>query len=219
MRRSVLSLTVLLLLSSGNLARAITLFDNGPITDLDSSGSCDQGPTGCGGTGTWTVYDNFVIAGDAVMNGFDYTDWFSDGSGPANYVQTNWSLFDASPHSSPPIASGTATAVLTPTGPVDQFMFSLSILPIGLAGGVEYWLGINNLVTDDIITTFATVDDPGGVLSAVKQGDSETDVFDLHPSYSNRAFRIHGVPEPSSASMLLIGLVALAVRRTGAAQR
>ena len=213
MRRRVLFVLGVLALTASP-AHALLLYDNGPITDLASDGWCDSGLSlACGGTGEWTFSDNFLLAADATMTGFDYTDWFSFGS-PTNYVETDWSIFDADPFTSSPIASGTAVAILTATGPASQFLFEVGGLDISLSTGVEYWLGIHNTVSGVATTTVARVANPGGGLDAAKTSDGAANDIDF-PSFENRAFRIHGtvVPEPSTALLCAAGLVALGARR------
>ena len=213
MRRRVLFVLGVLALAASP-AHALRLYDNGPVTDLASDGRCDSGLSlACGGSGEWTFSDNFVLAADATVTSFDYTDWFGGGS-PANYVETDWSIFDADPFTSSPIASGSAVALLTATGPADQFLFEVGGLAIGLSSGVEYWLGIHNTVSGAAITTVARVDNPGGGLDASKMSDGAAIDIDF-PSFENRAFRIHGtvVPEPSTALLVAVGLAALATSR------
>jgi hypothetical protein len=195
-------------------AHALMLYDNGPITDGTSDGRCDSGFTpSCGGSGDWTFYDDFNFGTDATVTGFDYADFFLFGS-PANYVETEWSLFDADPFTSAPIASGTAAALLSAAGPADLYWFEVSGLAVGLSAGVTYWLGIHNRVSGEISTTVARVDNPGGGLDAAKQSDSAANDIDL-PAFENRAFRIHGtvIPEPSTALLFAVGLVGIAAGR------
>jgi hypothetical protein len=142
-------------------ARAAMLFDNGPVSDGDPQGYCDAGPAvfSCGGTGSWTFYDDFYLTTDAVVTGFDYVD-YCFGGGPADYVETVFSFFDADPFSSSPIASGTAVAVLTATGMPDEYRFEVGGLSLALSAG-DYWLGISNTLTGFGITTVARVANRG----------------------------------------------------------
>ncbi len=201
-------------------AQGLLLYDNGPITDVAADGYCDSGPTpSCGGSGDWTFYDNFILASDASVTGFDYTDFFLSGS-PLDYVETEWSLFDADPFTAAPIASGTAVAILTATGTTNPYRFEVSGLGVGLSAGIEYWLGIHNTVTGDRITTVARVGDPGGGLDAAKASDGAADDLDF-PAFENRAFRVRGtpVPEPSTALLVGVGLAPLAASRKRARKR
>jgi hypothetical protein len=188
-------------------ADADLLFSNGPINDPDSGGSCDSGPDSCGGSGTWTYYDNFELTANSIITGFDYTDWFFNGT-PNDYFETNWSIFSSDPFNSAPDFAGTATAVLSATGPADQYLFTIDGLGLNLDAGI-YWLGINNLNTSGIITTVATSD---GVLPGAKQADGVSNFFD---GVQERAFSVYGksVPEPTSATILGFVAVGMFVRR------
>jgi hypothetical protein len=122
-------------------AHALLLYDNGPITDGDSGGRCDSGFTpSCGGSGEWTFYDDFNLSADATVTSFDYAGFFFSGS-EANYVETEWSLYDADPFTSEPIASGTATALLFAAS-ADLYWFEVDGLAVELSAGVTYWLGV-----------------------------------------------------------------------------
>lgn len=209
-RKRVVVVLAFLALSATH-AQGLLLYDNGPVSDVAADGRCDSGPSpSCGGSGDWTFYDNFILASDASVTGFDYTDFFFPGS-PADYIETAWSLFDADPFTSAPIASGTAVAVLTATGTTDQFLFELSGLGVGLSAGIEYWLGIHNSVTGDRVTTVARVGNPGGGLDAAKHSDGGANDFDFS-AFENRAFRVRGsvVPEASTGLLLGSGLTLLA---------
>ena len=94
------------------------------------------------------------------------------------------------PFTSSPIASGTAVAVLTATGPADPFLSEMSGLGIGLSAGVEYRLGIHSTVSGAAITTVARVGNPGAGLDASEMSDGAANDIDF-PSLENRAFRIH----------------------------
>jgi len=202
-----------LLLAAG-AAAGVTLYDNGPVTDPAAGGRCDSGPAAfaCGGTGSWTFYDDFALASDATLTGFDYVDWFDFGS-PTDYLATTWSLFDGNPLVNPPIASGSGVATLTPTGPADQYRFEIGGLAIALSASTPYWLGVSNVLAGSAITSVARVDDPGSGLDHAWQSDGVSD-FD-YPTLENRAFRVNGlvVAEPATGGLLALGFVALALMR------
>lgn len=193
----------------GVQAASVTLYDNGPVADGNSSGRCDSALTlSCGGTGSWTFYDDFRLSTDSIVTGFDYVDYFVS-STPADYIETVFSIHAGDPFSTAPLASGTLVASVSSTGVTDEFLFQVTGLGIALAAG-DYWLGISNTVTPFGSTTVARVADPGGGLDASKQSDGVTD-FD-YPGLENRAFRIEGtvVPEPTSGALALLGLAGLA---------
>jgi hypothetical protein len=200
--RTHLAVVVICLVASvAAEASSVLLFDNGPV--IGDTGRCDQGPTGCAGSGTWTYYDNFSVAGPSIITDFDYTDhFFTDGSGPANYVTTNWSLWDSDPFTAAaPVVSGSTVATIVPAGPYHQFSIGglNQVLPAGV-----YWLGINNTVTNGIEMTAAHA---VGVLPGAKQSDGVTHFFENQPE---RAFRIYGraVPEPAGIILVVFGLAA-----------
>lgn len=213
---AAVGLLALALLPPAVAARSATLYDNGPVTDPAAFGYCDSGPAAfaCGGTGDWTFYDDFALASDASVTGFDYTDWFDFGS-PADYVETRWSLYGGDPFVEAPIASGTAVASLVATGPAGQFRFEVGGLSLALSSGI-YWLGVDNLLGGAATTSVATVDDPGGGLDASKSSDGANDLD--FPQLTNRAFRIEGVavPEPATGGLLALGLALLAALRRAA---
>src|SRR4051812_16237977 len=124
-------------ISLANIASGVpvVLFNNGAVTG--DTNRCDQGPIGCGGSGTWTIYDNFNLSTPAVITGFDYTDNIVGGS-PADYVRTNWSLWNSDPITpGSPIASGSFVATLAPSG--TSYLFTVSGLNQVLPAGV-FWL-------------------------------------------------------------------------------
>jgi hypothetical protein len=177
------------------LANSPVIFDNGPVTG--NALWCDQGPSGCGGSGNWTYYDNFNLPGPRIITEFDYTDILTT---PANYVTTNWSLWNADPFTAgAPAASGSSVATIAPAG-IGQ-LFTVSGLSQVLPAGV-YWLGINNTMRngDEVSVASAT-----GVLAGAKQSDGLTFFYDGRPE---RAFRIYGtnVPEPTGSILVLTGM-------------
>jgi hypothetical protein len=191
-------------------AQAAVLYENGPLSG--SSGFCDQGPSGCGGSGTWTYYDDFTLTSPSIVTGFDYTDWFYEGT-PADYVQTNWSVWDSDPFTAAaPLATGTTAATITPNGPPSvQYLFTVTgVNPLNLvAPPGTYWLGINNTVRNGAITTAA---ESTHLPRNAKQSDGVTHFFNNYP---DRAFRIYGnvVPEPSAAALVFVGVVVIGCRR------
>jgi hypothetical protein len=191
--------------SSSPCVAADLLFDNG--APFISTGRCDQGPTGCGGTGTWTYYDNFSLAAPSTITEFDYLDVFDQG-GPANYSTTNWSLWNGDPFTAgAPVASGSSVATVSPSS--GAHLFTVTGLSQSLSAGV-YWLGINNTVTNNAITfPFGT---PGALFGA-RHSDGVTQ---LSAGLPDRVFRIYGtqVPEPGCALVASLATVfALNLRR------
>ncbi len=197
-------------------ANAAIIADNGPVPEGSVPWACDSGPNvDCGGTGNWTIYDDFVISGSHTITGFDWIDWFSRGA-PSDYIATNWSIFNADPFTAYSIFSGTVTAALSPTGVTNQFRFEIDSLSIALDSGV-YWLGINNVVVNGAITTMAYVPQGSAIipLSRISDGGAHQTVM------RDRAFRVFGdsqsVPEPGTLAVLGFALAGFRMlrRRSG----
>jgi hypothetical protein len=120
-------------------------------------------------------------------------------------------VYDDDPFTNAPIATGTAVATLTPTGPVNQYLFTVTgVNPANIvAPAGTYWLGINNTMRSGTVTTIGEVSPNGNA----KQSDGAGINFDNLPE---RGFRIYGsaVPEPSGLILALLGLLAAASRRS-----
>jgi hypothetical protein len=199
-RNFILSLSLAVSLANGASAIPVLLFDNGPVSG--DTFRCDQGPTGCAGSGTWTIYDNFNLSSPAVITAFDYTDFINLPGGPQNYVITNWSLWNSDPIApGSPVASGSSVATLVPSGAAHLFTVGglNQLLPAGV-----FWLGVNNTTINGQIVTAASA---SGVLPGARQSDGDTHFFSNIPE---RAFRIYGnsVPEPTAYVLVCAGVMA-----------
>jgi hypothetical protein len=194
----VLSIAIGLCLANNASGAASLLFDNGPV--FDTTSRCDSGPNTCGGSGTWAYYDNFNLSTPANITGFDYIDSVTSGS-TANYVATNWSLWNADPFTAGgPMASGSSVAASVPTS--GGRLFTVAGLNQALPAGV-FWLGINNNMLNKDVTSPARA---AGVLLGARQSDGVSFFFTDVP---DRVFRIYGesIPEPDGCTLLIAGVV------------
>jgi hypothetical protein len=127
---SVLVAAVTLFSTATNSAADVILWDNGPVTDIDSGGGCDQQPIGCGGSGSWTYFDNFTLANDATITRVSYIDWFNTGD-PSNYLQTYLSFYSGDPFATAPLLFGGFVGSLTALLPPGQYQFAIDLTRLG----------------------------------------------------------------------------------------
>ncbi len=199
--QGVNSLIILLFICDS--AYAALLFNNGNLAY--DSGKCDQGPNGCGISdgGRFTVFDNFELSNDSIISGFDYNDYFHNGTG---YIETEWSIWTNLPTSSDGhiIYSGTNEATLS-NGLGGSSLFTISDLSLELSNGI-YWLSISNTVVPGTLTTYATTDRTGLV-----GGACQYDGRYCFSTYYERVFSIYGTPVPLPAAFWLFasGLLCL----------
>lgn len=189
------------IVASASLAQAGVVFDNGgPAGD---SFRCISGPDACGGSGTWTIYDQFTLNAATTVSGF--ANWNYEYYGGA-YASTNWSIWTSTPtNGGSALYSGSSTATIS--SDQGSTLASVNGLSISLAAGT-YWLGINHTVNDGIWTyAFSS----NGISDAIQlDGDTVT-----NPDHRDMAFTISAVPEPETYAMLLagLGILGFAARR------
>src|SRR5574337_412739 len=118
---------VLVLILAAAVAYADTTFwDNGALNGRTDR--CDANTPTCLSTG-WTVYDDFLVPnGIGAITGFSFVDQVDQGTW-ADYISTNWTLFNAATPFGTPTYSGTAVFTLTDLGNGDM-QLSLSGLNI-----------------------------------------------------------------------------------------
>lgn len=189
------------LLVSAVSVSAATLFET--TVPTSSSGRCISGPNDCGGSGQWTIYDDFMLAVDSEVNGITY---FADNGSASGYVNTTYSIFSSDPFTSSAIASGTVTGSAQDiTGGFIEV--TLGGLSIALDGATNYWLGITAQTTEIWTAAQTTLGYGSGFLQ------SDGGLYDFGPQTSDFAFSLDGqplvapVPLPASG-LLLFGALA-----------
>jgi hypothetical protein len=187
-------------------ANATVLYDNGPVAG--NAGACDQQTDNCGGDG-WTIYDDFQISAASTIDGFTYYSYPLTGDFTGDYTGTQWSIWGADPlhnYSSGPVFSGTTLGTASPEED-GSVLITITSLNIDLSAG-KYWLGTSNdMSNSNDITTYAFTNN--GFADAEQSTDAG--VFFNSGNLADAAFTIDGpgasaVPEPSSLSLLVLGL-------------
>jgi hypothetical protein len=188
-----------------------TIFSNGALTNPE--GRCDSGPEACGGSGTWTIYDDFSVSSAAVMTGFTFADLLDRGE-LDTYRKTTWSVWSSSPIDGTLEDSGAAIGTIT-AGSGDQFFVAVTGLNVPLEAHTLYWLGSSNVMAGAGITSRSLA--AGNNLPIYIASDGATNRFELR---GDTYFSVIGneaggttVPEPSSWVLLVTG-AGLVVTRT-----
>jgi hypothetical protein len=139
-------------------AQAATLLDTGAATA--DSYRCDA--EDCGGSGEWTVMDDFTSSETWNVTGFSFRSNDPYNSGLTNYTSTTWEIWDADPFSNAAIYSGTASMSISSIG-ANWYEFSIDGLDIDLSAGT-YWLGHHHDFSADEIFTALLTGDSGNYL-------------------------------------------------------
>lgn len=192
------------LFSAANIAKAdVVIFDNG--LPVGNSNRCNSGPNSCGGTGSWTIYDNFTLAAAATITGF--ANWNLGNSSNINdYGSTNWSIWSVTPYNGgSALYSGNSLAAVS--SDLGFIKTSVSGLSLNLSAGT-YWLGINHQLTSPLYYASWTYASSSGGSGDAIQLDGGSWTFTNQP---NLAFYVTAsetppVPEPETYAMLLVGL-------------
>ena len=181
-------------------ARAGAYWNNGPVAG--DSGYCDNSapstPTmGCS-AGT-TIYDDFTSRADREINTITY-DTYLSGSAP---IQAQFKFYDHDP-----IADPTQTLldfndpVTTSSDAHGATLVTLTGIFIRLPAG-HYWLGIQNVFTDDSTSTFGEAEQSR--LQGAELGEDGDPNYRLSPDLG-AAFTLQSdVPEPASWALMLVG--------------
>lgn len=179
---------------AGSLAQAEVVFDNG--APADNSYHCISGPKACGGSGTWTIYDQFTLASPTTISGF--ANW-NVGIVEGFYSATKWSIWTSTPtNGGAALYSGTSVATIA----IDQgyLLATVDGLAIDLAAG-NYWLGITHVLRGNSVWTYAI--SANGQADALQWDGATNRAADL----GDMAFVITAaVPEPDLYAMILAGL-------------
>ncbi|MGX9698099.1 PEP-CTERM sorting domain-containing protein [Janthinobacterium lividum] len=197
------SILIALVVTLGTSLAHANVISNGSPTS--PSKRCITGPNSCGGSGTWTVYDQFTTDSAVTVTGF--ANWNAMTRGV--YSVTNWSIWSSTPmaNSRLPLASGSSIAAFSITA--GHTLASIDGLSVKLAAG-SYWLGINHQLLGNGYWEYFASDN--GQSNAM-QHDGASRAFYDRP---DMAFTVTtAVPEPETYAMLLAGLafVSFAARR------
>ena len=211
-----LVITCLLLLVIPKPVEAGIIWNNGSVTGAGSNcdftgGACPGGDTG------WTIFDDFELTEEEIVTGLTYDSYFSAGT-TADYVSTNWSIYDGDPllfGAGALAASGNVVASLS----ADSFnttTFTVTGLYVDLPAGT-YWLGYENVLTSGAVTLDAASN--GSALPGFKQ-ESDDQSHPFNYTTGNTVFTIEGAqdvaPEPGSLWLaMLAGAACFAKSRIG----
>lgn len=206
--------------AAATAAEAVPLTSVPDGSQLANSGYCDAS-AGCptsypGSPAGWMAYDVFTLAQAATVTDFGFYSYF-DGATAADYVSTNWSIWEISGSEAQPstavVDTTTSVGVIPPGANSDPILVTVDNLSVSLAAGT-YWIGFQNNLSAGY-STYATTDGD----SSVYFGQIEPDFTAAR--YKQLAFYLYGtndaggappttsVAEPSTWAMTLFGFAGL----------
>jgi len=201
----------LFLFSASSAAGVI--YDNGTATG--DSARCAETSGAC--SGSWTVFDDFVVGTDSEITSISWTARFY--AGLSDYNFSNIWIYD----NDPVFASGTQLFSFSSAGTVTASGLGSNFYDIALSGFSQtlaagtYWLGLQH----DTNASYATVASTGAVNNSTQwQNDGAGNRNSGQPEM---AFKIHGnaieVSEPAYFGLFILLSLSLLSTRRHALQR
>jgi len=213
-RGPALCLAACLHLSGGSL----------PLDTLWFNGSANGADDAADAAGISVIFDEFNVTSPGWLVQDVWSDDTIFSAGPSALTSVGWEIYSDINTTPDLVASGGGDPTYTLTGRTEfgstEYMFEIAGLDVLLAPGT-YWLAVYGN-TPDVVpyidTTSGTngVGTPTGSNGDTYQGTSATGPFSgggPAVGYSEGLAGISGVPEPSPAISLMVGLLMIAVSR------
>jgi len=196
-----------LVLSVSGFVNAGLIYDNGSA--IGDSFRCAETSGVC--SGTWTLFDDFIVSDDSNITSITWTAILYGGL--ADYNFSNIWIYDNDPvfNSGSLLFSHSGAGTLVANGLINNaYDISLTGFSEMLTSGT-YWLGIQHNTTSN----YGTVARSGNPINATQWQNSGSG--SKYASQPELAFRINGiptdVPEPSTLAIFALGIMGLASRR------
>lgn len=198
-------ITLIVLLSTANLAQAALIYDNGIATA--DSGRCAETSGAC--NASWSVFDDFTIGSSSEVTSISWTARIYNGISDYNF--SNIWIYDADPvfDAGSLLFSTSDAGTLSANGLGANFYdIEISGLSVNLAAGT-YWLGMQH----DTTAGYATVAMTGVFDNATQWSNGGSgSLNDDQPEF---AFKINGeprittIPEPITFVLFSFAIMCL----------